>query len=322
MNSKHCPHCNCSTKVVKIGLTSAHRQRYRCDNCHKTWVNKSRNTRLSKLIWYDFVWNNMPVRALASKYHKHPNTIRSIINNYTPPPLDLSLLSDREKEVIKVIVLDTTYFGRSCGVVTILDAHTGRLLYFKRILKTETNSEYLIGINTILANNIHPKAAIVDGRRGLIDLLESKDILVQMCHFHMWQIVRRYLTNNPVLEPNIELKAIIDNFLNKHTHIDRFMFASQTSGWLHRNEHWLNEKHRNEYGIYEWSHEETRRAYKAIKSHFPYLFTYEKYPELNIPKTSNIIEGKFGNAKDKLRLHHGYTDTLKIKIFFSLLSGE
>ena len=162
----------------------------------------------------------------------------------------------------------------------------------------------------------------MDGRTGLAELLEDKGIYVQMCHFHMWQIVRRYLTNSPVLLPNIELKAIIDSFLSKHTHTDRFLFAAQMNGWKNRHHDWLDERYKNEYGKYEYSHEETRRAYKAIKSHFPYLFTYEKHPELNIPKTSNMIEGKFGNAKDKLRLHHGYTDKLKIKIFFSLLSRE
>ena len=53
-----------------------------------------------------------------------------------------------------------------------------------------------------------------------------------------------------------------------------------------------------------------------------YRCTWYDNAELNIPKTSNKIEGKFGNAKDKLRVHHGYTDTLKTKILFSLLSGE
>ncbi|MBQ3476098.1 hypothetical protein IJH26_01130 [Candidatus Saccharibacteria bacterium] len=169
---------------------------------------------------------------------------------------------------------------------------------------------------------ICPKACLLDGRKGVADLLNEEGVLVQMCHFHMWQIVRRYLTNNPVLGPNIELKQIMDNFLNRHFYVDRHTFAAQVLGWKQRNLLWLNEKHRGENGRLEWSHAETRRAYNAIISHAKWLFTYEKYPELNIPRTSNIIEGKFGNAKDKLRLHHGYTHKFKIKIFFSLLSGE
>ena len=32
---------------------------------------------------------------------------------------------------------------------------------------------------------------------------------------------------------------------------------------------------------------------------YEYLFTYEKYPELNIKKTTNGIEGLFKEPKDK-----------------------
>ena len=140
MNSKHCPHCNCSTEIVKKGKTSSNRQRYYCKCCGRTWTNKARFRRLDAKIWNDFVWNNQVVRTLAEKYQKHPNTIRKIINSYAPPNINLSQLSSGEKAAIQVIVMDTTYFGRKHGVVSILDAHSGKLLYFQEIFKTETNS--------------------------------------------------------------------------------------------------------------------------------------------------------------------------------------
>lgn len=323
MSNKHCPHCNCSTKAIKFGTTSAGRQRYRCKKCNRTWTSKSRPGRLEDKIWHDFVWNNMPVRALAEKYKKHQNTIRSIINYYQPKPIALDQLSQTEKDDIKVIILDTTYFGRKTGVICIIDAYTGKLLFFKFISGTETNMDYYNAVKTLFAANIRPKACVIDGRSGLATILEEElGMLVQMCHFHMWQIVRRYLTNNPVLIPNIELKQIMDWFINKHTQVTYKTFSNLIISWRVRNLLWLKEKHRNEHGKLEWSHAETRKAYNSLVRHSKWLFTYEKHPELNIPKTSNKIEGKFGNAKDKLRVHHGYTDTLKTKILFSLLSGE
>ena len=300
----------------------SNKQKYYCKTCHKTWVNKNRPSLLQNKIWNDFVWNNMPVRVLSEKYHKHPNTIRNILRDYKPQPLNIASMNQEERAKIKVIVLDTTYFGKIMGVVTILDAHTGNLLYFMEIHHSETNNDYYMAIHALMDVEIRPKACVLDGRKGLAILLEEEGIHVQMCHFHMWQIVRRYLTNSPVLEPNIELKLIMDSFLSKHTYTDKKLFSAQIIGWKQRNLNWLNEKHRNEHGKLEWTHADTRKAYNAIISHAKWLFTYEKYPDLNIPKTSNIIEGKFGNAKDKLKLHHGYTDKLKIKIFFSLLSGR
>ena len=322
MNSKHCPHCDFSTEVIKYGNTSSGRKRYRCKNCHKTWTSIARPNRLTDKIWYDFVWNNMPVRALAKRYQKHPNTIRSILHAYEPEPLDLNLLSKVKKQTITVIIMDTTYFGRAYGVVTIIDAHNGDLLYFHEIRGSENNMEYYRAIHTLLNADIRPKACVIDGRKGVAEDLEDEGLLVQMCHFHMWQIVKRYIAGEPLLTPNIELKSIMNWFIGKHTEITKHSFSAQILGWKERHWLWLKEKHRNENGRLEWSHAETRRAYNAIVSHAKWLFTYEKYPELNIPKTSNMLEGKFGNAKDKLRLHHGYSHKLKIKIFFSLLSGR
>lgn len=321
MNSKHCPYCHFNTNVVKIGVTSADRQRYRCSRCGKTWVSKSRPDRIAGKIWHDFVWNNLPVRELSTKYHKCHNTVRDILHNYQPKPLDINSLSNKEKEDIKVIIMDTTYFGKQYGIVTILNAHNGALLYFKEIKGSETNTDYYHALHTLLRANIRPKACVIDGRKGVADMLEDEGILVQMCHFHMWQIVKRYIAGDPLLEPNIELKTIMDSFLSKHFHTDKRIFSAQVLGWKQKYWYWLNEKHRNEHGKLEWAHAETRRAYNSIISHAKWLFTYEKYPELKIPRTSNRIEGKFGNAKDKLRLHHGYSHELKTKIFFSLLSG-
>ena len=322
MNSHNCPHCNFNTEVIRFGNTGSGRQRYKCKTCHKTWTNKPRRQRISDKIWHDFVWNNMPVRTLAKKYQKHPNTIRTILHTYKPKPLDLNSLSEEKKQSITVIAMDTTYFGRVYGVVVITNAHNGDLLYFHEIRGSENNMEYYRAIHALLDAGIHPKACVIDGRKGVAEDLEDEGILVQMCHFHMWQIVKRYIAGDSSLVPNIELKSIMNWFISKHATTTRHSFTAQILGWKERHWLWLEEKHRNEHGKLEWSHTDTRRAYNAIISHAKWLFTYEKYSELNIPKTSNILEGKFGNAKDKLRLHHGYSHELKIKIFFSLLSGR
>ena len=323
MNSKRCPHCHCNTKVIKKGLTKANRQRYLCKNCHKTWVNKSRKQRLIEKIWDDFVWNNLPVRELAKQYHLHENTIRKILHDYQPTPLNIASLSPEEKANIAVIEMDTTYFGRGSGAVVAINAHNGDLLYFKEIFGTETNNDYELCIKTILDADIKPQACVIDGRQGVRYMLEEKGMVVQLCQFHLKLMVKRYLTNNPVLEPNIELKLIVDSICNKHVSMDEQKFLHQIVNWHGRYRAWLNEKTIDPLtGNKEWTHQDTRKAFNVLKNHLDIIYTYEHYPELNIPRTSNRIEGKFGVAKDKLRNHHGYSKELKFKIFFSLLSGR
>lgn len=62
-------------------------------------------------------------------------------------------------------------------------------------------------------------------------------------------------------------------------------------------------------------HRNVGSTYANINLYFEYLFTYEKYPELNIEKTTNRIEKLFKELKDKL--HHLYRGlTRKHRILF------
>lgn len=55
-----------------------------------------------------------------------------------------------------------------------------------------------------------------------------------------------------------------------------------------------------------------------------YIFTYEKYPELNIEKTTNRLEGLFSELKRKLNNHNGLSkshNVMFIKDFLNKKSG-
>ena len=60
-------------------------------------------------------------------------------------------------------------------------------------------------------------------------------------------------------------------------------------------------KERNEQG--QFQHKKLRSAFRSIKTNLPYLFTFQDYPELNIPNTTNSADGSFGQWKYKVRLH-------------------
>jgi len=62
-----------------------------------------------------------------------------------------------------------------------------------------------------------------------------------------------------------------------------------------------------------------RSAYRSLKRFLPYLFTYQKYPNLDIPNTTNLLDGGcFSPLKDKLKVHRGTSKEIKRKmiIFF------
>ncbi|WP_407453842.1 hypothetical protein [Methanobrevibacter sp.] len=318
MHSKACPQCNCTRKVIKYGKQSG-RQRYYCKDCKAVFQNKKRPQKLIKSIWNDFVFNNMSAEVLAEKHDKHPNTIRKIINNYEIDTYaDLSKLSSKEKDNISVIIMDATYFGRDSGYLVVINAHNGRLLYFKEFKGSETNLEYWLALKALRDAKIHPKACVIDGRRGVREMLEESGIAVQYCLFHVDLEMKRCLTRNPILLPNIELRNIVKALTSKHSRINRKTFECLFYGWSIKYALWLQERDENG----DFSHTRTRKLVNYIKRNLMYFFTFQDYPELKIPRTSNRIEGKFGNAKTKLKLHRGYSKSLRTKIFFSLLSGR
>lgn len=90
--------------------------------------------------------------------------------------------------------MDTTYWGRSFGVMLFKDALTKENL-LKYYVKTETNILYIQGINELKNRGFKILGIVCNGRKGLIQ--SFKDIPVQMCQFHQSAIIRRYLTKRP-----------------------------------------------------------------------------------------------------------------------------
>lgn len=90
--------------------------------------------------------------------------------------------------------MDTTYFGRSFGVMVFKDSLMGQILY-KQYVKTQTNALYQNGIEEIARRGIKIRAIICDGRKGLFQLFGN--IPIQYCNFHQVETIRNYLIKKP-----------------------------------------------------------------------------------------------------------------------------
>jgi hypothetical protein len=155
---------------------------------------------------------------------------------------------------------------------------------------------------------------VLDGRPGIRQLFS--DIPVQMCHFHQKQIVTRYLTNNPKLEAGIELKKLTRTICE--TNENDFTVALDT---LHSK--WSNflKERTIDYATGRWhyTHRRLRSAYRSLRTNLPYLFTYQKHPDLNIPNTTNSLDGCFAYLKELVKVHRGSKKSLKRKIIEEIM---
>jgi hypothetical protein len=59
-----------------------------------------------------------------------------------------------------------------------------------------------------------------------------------------------------------------------------------------------------------------------LKANLPYLFTYQRHPEMDIPNTTNGLEGSFAYLKELLRVHCGIKPDLKRKMTESILQNR
>ena len=130
-----------------------------------------------------------------------------------------------------------------------------------------------------------------------------------MCNFHQVAIIRRYITKNPILEANIELKKITELL----TKTDKESFEGGLMAWFFKWESFLNERKQDANGKSRYVHKRLRSAYRSLKTNLPWLFTWYDYMELNIPNTTNSIDGQFAELKNKLKNHNGLSIERKRK---------
>jgi hypothetical protein len=211
--------------------------------------------------------------------------------------------------------MDTTYWGKNFGVMLFKDALTKENL-IKYYVKTETNQLYINGIKDLELKGYKINAIVCDGRRGLI--LAFKGYPVQMCQFHQASIIRRYLTKRPKLQAGIELMEVSDTMKQR----DKESFERALNEWHNKWERFLNERTINsESGKSFYTHKRLRSAYRSLKTNLPWLFTWAEYPDLQIPNTTNSIDGHFADLKNKLRNHNGLSLSRKKKFIDGFLKA-
>lgn len=261
-----------------------------------------------EVLWQEYTQGKQTYSQLAQKYGCSLKTIQRKIDSYK--------IENQEKTPRKVIVLmDTTYWGRTFGVMLFKDAITKENL-LKYFVKNETNALYIQGIKELQSKGFQIVAIVCDGRKGLLQSFEA--IPVQMCQFHQSEIIRRYLTKKPKLKAGQELKEIVDLM----TVTDKESFEGALGEWFEKWEDFLNERSVNPLKNKTfYKHKKLRSAYRSLKTNLPWLFTWYDHIGLNIPNTTNAIDGHFADLKNKLRNHNGLSIRRKKKFIEGFLKA-
>ena len=213
-----------------------------------------------------------------------------------------------------VIGIDCTFFGRGYGIVVARCPGLKKNLYCKEI-STENKEVYTEVRRDLEAAGFNIQAVVLDAKHGIREVFP--DLVVQICQYHQQQIMVRYLTAKPKSEAGQELKLIVGLL----TKIDESLFTESLKNWHEKWSGFLKERTYKPDGEHYWyTHKRIRAAYRSLMKNLPYLFSYQRYPELYIPNTNNSLEGYFSKLKRLLNNHNGLRQWRRYKLIKAILN--
>lgn len=291
MYLKKCPYCK-SSDVKKNGLRN-HIQHYKCKCCGKQFLGKSKPS--IDTVWNEYLNAKQTIAEIAVKYHLSESTVKRLLRKkteaWTQPVLS---------GMSGFVHLDATYWGHNCGIMLCLDSKSSKVLYLE-FIKHETTKSYMIAVESIIEAGYLIKGIIVDGKKELFTVLN--DYPIQMCQFHMIQIVRRYLTQNPRMNASREVLSLVRAI----TTLEKADFENCYYAWKERYNDFLSKRTTHKDGTTCYLHRRVRTVMNSIDFFLPYLFTFQRSECAGMPNTNNKIEGTFADLKKNLNNHSGLT---------------
>lgn len=213
-----------------------------------------------------------------------------------------------------MVIADTTYFEQFGLMVFRSSCLRENLLWYE--VHHETNELYRQGIQELLDDQWDIRAIVSDGKPGLGRLFPN--IPFQLCHFHQFAAITRYISKNPKLVAAQELRQLM--FLLKQT--DHASFSYWLDQWYGKWASFLDEKTVHPITKRKtFTHKRLRQAYGSVKRNLSSLFSFEFNSKegINIPNTTNSLDGYFGHLKDKLGVHRGASKETQLKLIERLI---
>lgn len=257
-------------------------------------------------MWHEYVWGKQTLKQLSSTFKKCVPVIQKELDRH-------ALEKYEAVSQPMVLIADVTFFGRSYGIVVFRSQLLKQNIYWKEVAR-ETPAIYQEARKELEDKGFILKGIVLDGKRGVREVFA--DIPVQMCQFHQTAILKRYLTSRPKTEAGQELRAIglaLKFLTEKDFLILLGDWHEKWKDYLKEKTFALDDKHWN------YTHRRMRSAYRSLKTNTPFLFTYQKYPELKMPNTTNSLDGFFGKIKTLLQVHRGLTQERRYKIIQEIL---
>jgi len=287
-------------------------QRYECLGCRNYFQSTRRRKTKQAKLYEQYVWKRQSLAELAAHEEK---SLRWVQTQLDAAAVQFPPLAPQPT----VMLADTTFWGSRYGVCVFRSPSLKRNLCWTEV-EQETAAVYEQSLTGLLDRGWQITAAVIDGRRGVAKVFEQRSTPVQFCQFHQMKTVTKYLTRRPKTEAGQALRKLACT-LHKMNERD---FTTLLKVWYTKHEMFLNERSEAPHTKrgWEYTHRKLKAAYRSLTTNLPYLFTYQKYPELHIPNTTNSLDGSFGQLKKKVNIHNGLRRDRRFKMISTILAGK
>ena len=246
---------------------------------------------------------------MQEEFQKSRREIQGILNSFE--------VEINPKEIREVgLVIDVVFFNKrkyksEFGIMIFYDAIKQEPLFWKEV-KNEKLEDYQSMFFKLKQKGFTFKYIVIDGKKGLKEFFINQKEILQYCQFHQLKTVRNYISNKPKLKSARFLKEILIDLKDK----TETEFRKELKFLIEIFHSEINEKQFNiETKKYEFIHKKLKATIRSLTVNLTYLFTYKNYPELNIPNTTNFLDGgEFSYLKRLLREHNGISKKLKLKM--------
>lgn len=263
---------------------------YKCQHCGHQF--RSGNKPTDELLWSSYQNGKQTIAELANLFDTSESSIkrrlRAIRQDWVQPILSGS----------GFVHLDASYWGHNWGVMLAVDSASGFPLYMS-LIKHETIADYRTAVSSIEERGYAIRGIIIDDMPSLFK--EFRDYNVQMCHFHMMQIARRYLTKKPKLLAAREQKSLLSGLTDYREEEFGCRYATWEKKWKETIDRRTTGKNDRSF----FTHKRLRTLVNSIHFYMPYLFTFQHSGCEGMPNTNNKIEGIFTDLKKNLNNHSG-----------------
>lgn len=292
----------CGTKLVKNGKENG-KQRWRCLHCGTARIRPRSDVadQNRRKTYTKHLLSKTTAREVA---HGKGISRRTFDRKYTTRFQGTVHVGEQQRGST-YIVIDAKRLNH--GIVAIARNEAGRLHW--RYAPYESSA---VWCRIFLA---YPKlqAIVSDGQKGIqkaAAICFGDVIILQRCHFHVKQNLQAKLTKHPATEAGQDLQALAVWLARVKTWDDMALFVGVFQGLYEAYGSFLRQRTYHDAYRRHWSytHARVRSAYRQIDDLIAsdQLFAYITHPELQLPNTTNQVEGGLNARMSELtRAHRG-----------------